>query len=129
MNIFAAVVLGWLWRRVKELAGWLAMLVPLYLGMPAEQQKTILAILTGQGGELSLAAAGGLLWYLWTQRESLLKTIRPQIVTPQGARIELDQLTPAAQHDVLVTAAQAKPRRTIASAVLDGLIDKLNRSR
>lgn len=129
MNILTSVALGWLGRRFQELGSLAAVVIPIYLAMPPEHQKAILAILTGQGGGLSISTAIGLVWYLWTQWQSYRATVKPQVVTPQGAKVELDQLTPAAQADVLVTAAQAKPRRTIANAVLDGLIDKLNRSR
>jgi len=123
MNILTSVALGWLGRRFQELGSLLAIIVPIYLGMPAEHQRGILAILTGQGGGLSISAAFGLGWYLWTQWQSYRATTRPQVVTDEGKRVETDKLAPAAQQTINAT-VKAAPK-----TILDALIDKLNKTR
>ena len=64
------VVLGWLWRRAQEIASLAGIFVPVYLAMPPHMQHDVQAIFTGQGGGLTISAAFGILWYLWTQRQS-----------------------------------------------------------
>lgn len=81
------VVMGWLWRRAQELAGLAFTLVPIYLAMPPSMQQDVQAIFTGQGGGLTISAAVGILWYLWTQWQSYRATVRPQVVTSDGQKI------------------------------------------
>lgn len=83
------VVLGWFWRRAQELAAWAFGLVPIYLAMPPAMQEDVRAILTGQGGGLSISAAVGIVWYLWTQLQSYRATTRPQLVTVDAKKIPL----------------------------------------
>lgn len=83
------VIMGWLWRRAQELSGLAFALVPIYMAMPPSMQKDIQAIFTGQGGGLTLSAAFGIAWYLWTQWQSYRATTRPQVVTTDGTKIAL----------------------------------------
>ena len=87
MGVAQNVVLGWLWRRAQELAGLAFTLVPIYLAMPPSMQQDVQAIFTGQGGGLTISAALGILWYLWTQWQSYRATVRPQVVTADGQKI------------------------------------------
>jgi hypothetical protein len=83
------VILGWLWRRAQELASLGGVLVPIYLAMPPSMQADVQAIFTGQGGGLSISAAIGLGYYLWTQWQSYQATVKPQVVTSSGEKIAL----------------------------------------
>jgi len=87
MGVAQNVVLGWLWRRAQELAAWAFTLIPIYLAMPPAMQEDVRAIFTGQGGGLTISAALGILWYLWTQWQSYRATVRPQVVTADGQKI------------------------------------------
>lgn len=89
------VIFGWLWRRAQELVSLGTVLVPIYLAMPPSMQHDVQAIFTGQGGGLTLSAAFGLLWYLWTQWQSFRATTKPQIVAADATKIELPQITKA----------------------------------
>jgi predicted flavoprotein YhiN len=133
MSILSSVALGWVGRRVLDWGGWLGTflltVIGLYNGLPPAAQTAVQAVLSGHWQDITLGSLIPMAALVWSQIASFRATVRAQIVTPQGAKVELDQLPPAAQQDVLVTASQAKPRRTIANAVLDGLIDKLNRNR
>ncbi|KKB12358.1 hypothetical protein VE25_07300 [Devosia geojensis] len=83
------VILGWLWRRVQELAGLALTLVPIYLAMPPSMQADVHAIFSGQGGNLTISAAIGLAWYLWTQWKSYRATVMPQVVTTDARKVPL----------------------------------------
>lgn len=135
MSILSSVALGWLGRRIPDWGGWIVAAVgfgmAIYSQLDPETQQAfgtaIQQIITGNWREISLghiATIIGVVLLAWSQRKSFKSTVRPQIVTPQGARVELDQLPPDAQHEVLVTAAQAKPRRTIANVIIDALARK-----
>jgi hypothetical protein len=81
------VVMGWLWRRVQEIASLAGVFIPIYLAMPPSMQQDVQAIFTGKGGGLTISAAVGIVWYLWTQWQSYRATVRPQVVTTDGQKI------------------------------------------
>lgn len=81
-----------LWDWGGQLAGWAGGLLALYGLMPSDMQHTLLAILGGRWGEISLASAGGFLIWAITQWRSYLATVKPQIVTKSGKRAELCEL-------------------------------------
>jgi len=95
-TLFSSVALNWWLRRLwdwgGQLAGWLGGLLALYGLMPAEMQHTLLALLSGRWGEISLASAGGFLIWAITQWRSYVATVKPQIVTKAGKRAELREL-------------------------------------
>ena len=78
---------GWLWRRVQELASLSTVFIPIYLAMPQSMKDDVHAIFTGQGGGLTISAAIGLGWYLWTQFQSYRATTVAQVVTKGGQKI------------------------------------------
>lgn len=94
--LFSSVAMQWWLRRLWDwggmLAGWLSGLLALYGMMPAEMQRTVLAILGGQWGDVSLAAAGGFIVWALSQWRSYVATVKPQIVTKDGRQAELSEL-------------------------------------
>ncbi|KQU96424.1 hypothetical protein [Devosia sp. Root105] len=74
------------------LAGWIGGLLTLYGLMPHEVQQTVLAILGGRWGDVSLAAAGGFIVWAFTQWRSYRATVKPQIVTEDGKQAEFREL-------------------------------------
>ena len=104
------VILGWLWRRAQEIAAWAFALIPIYLAMPPAMQQDVQAIFTGQGGGLTVSAAFGIIWYLWTQWQSYRATVVPQEVTTDGKKAELPKGSTAARQADAVAAAAPKPR-------------------
>lgn len=98
-NIFTAVsqnaATGWVARRVLEVGGWLGAVVPMIMALPPEHQAVIVAILTGQGGSLSIAAVIGFGVYIWSQIMSYRETVKPQVVTKDHKKLSIPELTEA----------------------------------
>jgi len=92
-SLISNVVLGWLWRRLQELLSVGIALASFYAAMPPDAQASISSILTGKGGGLTVTAAIGLIWYLWTQFQSWRATTRPQIVTDDKTKINLPTIS------------------------------------
>ena len=107
------VIFGWLWRRGQELGSLATILVPIYLAMPPAMQKDVQAIFSGQGGGLTITAAFGILWYLWTQFKSWRATVQPQVVTPSGEKIELPKQGVATSQVEALAKAAPTPRKTL----------------
>ena len=93
-SIFAGlagnVVVGWIRRRLLEVAGLVGAILPFIMAMPPEQQAIIIAVLTGQGGGLSIAAVFGFAVYVFGQWRSWRATVNPHVVGG-GEAIELTE--------------------------------------
>lgn len=127
MSILSSVALGWLGRRVLDWGG-IAIggtfgLIQFYNNMPPPLQVLVQKVATGHWQEITLGAVPGLLVWGWSQFQSFKTTTRPQVVTDEGKRVEMDKLAPAAQQTVNATV------RSAPKTILDALIDKLNRNR
>lgn len=113
-SIFIAVaqnvVLGWLWRRLQELVAFVAGLAPLFMMLPPEHQALVMAVLQGQGGGYSISAYIGFGLYLWTQWQSYRATVKPQVVTTEGRKVEIAKGTNTARQADAVAAAAPAPR-------------------
>jgi hypothetical protein len=107
-SIIQSAAAGWIGRRVQEMGSLAAMLLPVYLAMPPDMKDAVHAIFTGQGGGLTISAAVGLAWYLWTQFQSYRATVKPQVVTAEGKKIAIDPNTRAASQ--IDAAASVAPR-------------------
>jgi hypothetical protein len=118
-----SVVLGWLWRRAQELAGWVIGLLPLFLSLPAAHQETILSILRGEGGGLSISAYGGLALYLFSQWQSFRATVKDQVVAG-GKKVALPELGGATQVLVEEKVETAVERRRAKPNLLQILFGK-----
>jgi hypothetical protein len=112
-SIVQSAAAGWIGRRVQELGSLAAMLVPVYLAMPPEMKEAVHAIFTGQGGGLTISAAIGLAWYLWTQFQSFRATVKPQVVTGDGQKIAIAPNTRAASEIEARAVTAPKPARTL----------------
>ncbi|MET0337896.1 MAG: hypothetical protein ABW063_09045 [Caulobacter sp.] len=89
------VIVGWVRRRLLEVGGIVGLIVPFVMAMPPDQQAVLVAIITGQGGGLSIAALFGLGVYLFGQWRSWRATVNPQVVTSDKKKIEVPVLTEA----------------------------------
>ncbi|MBU1307412.1 MAG: hypothetical protein KKF33_18060 [Alphaproteobacteria bacterium] len=110
VSIAQNVVLGWLWRRLQELVAAVAGLAPLFLMLPPEYQKLIIAVMQGQGGGYTVSVYIGFVVYLWTQWQSWSATVKPQVVTSDGKKIPVAKDTRAASQIEAVATAAPKPR-------------------
>lgn len=86
-SIIQSAAAGWAWRRAQELGSLAGIFVPIYLAMPQSMKDDVHAIFTGQGGGLTISAAIGLGWYVWTQFQSYRATTMTQVVTAAGQKI------------------------------------------
>jgi hypothetical protein len=128
MSIFTSVALGWLGRRVLDWGGWLGSfllaIIGLYNGLPPVAQEAVQAVLSGHWQDITLGSLIPLTALVWSQVASFRATVRPQVVTPRGEKVELAKLAPAEQQAVTATVeASARPR-----TILEALADKLNKS-
>lgn len=89
------VIFGWVRRRLIEVGGILTAIIPFVLAMPPEQHAVLIAIISGQGGALSVAAALGFAVYVIGQVRSYIATVRPQVVTSDKKKLEVPVLTEA----------------------------------
>lgn len=83
-SIFNNVALQWLIRRVPEYSGIIVTLITFYNSMPAEQRAFIDAVLTGQGGGLTIGAAIGFALWAYAQIISFRSTTKPKEVAKVG---------------------------------------------
>ncbi|UXN74525.1 hypothetical protein N8D56_05125 [Devosia sp. A8/3-2] len=111
-SIIQSAAAGWIWRRAQELGSLATVLIPIYLAMPPHMQEDVRAIFAGQGGGLTISAAVGLLWYLWTQWQSYRATTVAQVVTAAGEKI-LPKPGSAAMERVETQAKAAPKRQTL----------------
>lgn len=109
-SIIQSAAAGWVWRRAQELGSLATIFVPIYLAMPQSMKDDVHAIFAGQGGGLTISAAVGLLWYVWTQFQSYRATTKAQVVTSAGKKLPL---TPVGSREAEAIAKLAPPRRTL----------------
>ena len=103
------VVMGWVWRRVLEVAGWLGVAASIYAGLPPEYQGVVLAILTGQGGTLTIGAGIGFAVYVWSQVMSYRATTKPQVVTGSKTKLDIPVLTDEQAKDMVERETGVRP--------------------
>lgn len=122
-SIIQSAAAGWLWRRVQELSSLATILIPIYLAMPKAMQADVMAIFTGQGGGLTISAAIGLGWYVWTQFQSFRATTKPQVVTTAGQKIT--PVPDSVAQERIETQAKAAPKQqTVAERIWDRITGK-----
>lgn len=131
MSILSSVALGFFGRKLLDVGGWVGGVAMAAFGFYAAatpaQQAVIGNILTGKWQDITLGALVPFIIWGWGQFMSYRATVRPQVVTSDGQKI---QSLPDSVQATVEAAATAVPRRkTIGSIVLDGLLDKLNRNR
>lgn len=103
--IFSHVLFGWVWRRVQELSGLALALVPLFLSLPPQYQDALKAVLTGQGGGLTISTAIGFALYVYGQWRSFSATTKNQIVIDGKKATDLGNL-PVITLDEMATQIQ-----------------------
>ncbi|MHA6732440.1 hypothetical protein [Devosia sp. A369] len=111
-SIIQSAAAGWIWRRAQELGSLATIFVPIYLAMPQSMKNDVHAIFSGQGGGLTISAAIGLGWYVWTQLQSYRATTVAQVVTKAGQKI-LPKPDSAAMGRVETQAKAAPKRQTL----------------
>lgn len=116
MGLFSSVALGWLGRRVLDYGGWLGSAImatiTFYNGLPPEAQTIVQLTLTQNWREITLGSLVPLFGLVVSQIQSFRATVKPQVVTPDGDKLRLDEL-PQGVEDTAVVVARSKPRKTL----------------
>jgi hypothetical protein len=90
MGILENVAVQWLIRRVPEWGGLIVTLVTFYASIPPHYQAIIVAIVTGQGGGLTVGALIGFAMWAYAQFISFRQTTKPKTVdTVAGKPVEI----------------------------------------
>ena len=84
MGFLNNVAVQWLIRRVPDIGGWVTFVVSIYLALPQEHKETVMAVLSGQGGGLTVSAVLGLAAFLYAQLISFRSTVKPKEVEKVG---------------------------------------------
>ena len=106
------VLVGFLLRWATELGGIFTILASAYFFATPEQQQAVQAILTGQGGQLSLNTYIGLFMYASGRFAAWRATVVPQVVTKDGEKI-MPKPESVAMERVESQAKAAPPRETL----------------
>lgn len=99
-------IAGWLGRRTLEVGGWLGAVLSIVAALPPEHQAVIVAVLTGQGGALSIAAVLGFAAYIWSQIMSFRATVKDHAVI-DGKKVPV--LTEGQAKDIEEAATGVRP--------------------
>ncbi len=81
----------------------------IYAGLPPEYQGVVLAILTGQGGTLTIGAGIGFAVYVWSQVMSYRATTKPQVVTGSKTKLDIPVLTDEQAKDMVERETGVRP--------------------
>lgn len=103
------VAMGWIGRRVGEIAALVATIAPVFLSLPPAYQDAFWEILQGRGGELTLATYVGIIGYVFAQWRSWRATVKPQVVTNTGKKVELPVLTEEDAKDMVERNTGVRP--------------------
>lgn len=79
-SILNNVAVQWLIRRIPEVGGLVVFLSTIIAAIPAEHMATLMAIMTGQGGGLTITALIGLGMWAYAQIISFRQTTNPKEV-------------------------------------------------
>lgn len=112
--IFQSVVIKWLTRRVLELGPIASGALSWWNSLSPNDQQTLLGILQGNWGLVTLGAAVSLAGYAW----SFISTVTPH-ATAHGVQVPVSQMTPTKKAEVkeAVATTVAKKRPTILDAI------------
>lgn len=116
MGPFSQVALGWIGRRLLDWGGWLGTALSFVLGvygaLPPSSQELVWLVLTGHWQTITLGMLLPALPLVISQIMSWRTTVRPQIVTPEGERVDpLKDMTTGERATTLRTAARAAKRK------------------
>lgn len=90
MNILENVAVQWLIRRVPEWGGLIVTVVTFYNSIPPQYQAIIVAIVSGQGGGLTVGALIGFALWAYAQVISFRQTTKPkQVEKVAGTTVEV----------------------------------------
>lgn len=88
---------GWLLRRIPDwggqLLGWLGGLFALFSQLDPATQAVLISVLQGNWHTVTLGSLAGVVLFVVGQWQSYRATVKPQVVTSEGTKIEVPVLT------------------------------------
>jgi hypothetical protein len=122
------VILGWLGRRALEVGGLAGTVLAAYMALQPNQQDIVNRILTGRWQDITLGAFIPFLIYIGSQVLSFRATVKPQVVTNDGKKIDMKKLPPQTRAEVNIGARQVAPPtqvggKGVVGEILGGLRD------
>jgi hypothetical protein len=108
-----SVAVQWLLRRIPEVFGLVSGLAAFVSAAPPEVQAVAMAVLTGQGGGLSIMAYIGVISWVYAQITSYRATVRPQAVVEDHGRLVSNPLSPAKATEVKQAVEHVSSGRTL----------------
>jgi hypothetical protein len=125
-QFFKNAAIGWVGRRAVEVGGLVTLLVNLYNSLPPAHQETIVEVLTGKGGGLTVGAVFGLALWLWSQFMSFRATTKDQMVA-DGKKVDSKKDLPKNKQvlvEEMVNVAVEKKKAERKPGLLDKLFGK-----
>ena len=107
--MFQNVVWGWLGRRAVEIGGLVGLVWSAYAALAPGQQDLVNRIVTGKWQDITLGALVPFLIYAGSQVLSFRATVKPQVVTPDGAKTDFKKLPPTTRAKVQIDAKKVTP--------------------
>lgn len=96
-GIVSSAGIGWLLRRIPDwggqLLGWLGGLAVLFMQLDPVTQAAVAAVLQGNWQNVTLGSLAGVILFGVGQWRSYRATVKPQVVTSGGTKIEVPVLT------------------------------------
>lgn len=116
------VLSGFLLRWLTELGGIFTIAASAYFFASPAQQEAVQAILTGQGGQLSLNTYIGLAIYAFGRWNAYRATTQAQVVTSDGKKIT--PMPGSVAQERIETQAKAAPK---APTIFESILAKLGK--
>ena len=108
-----SVAIQWLLRRIPEVFGIIGGIVTFASAAPPEVQAVAMAVLTGQGGGLSVMAYISVISWVYAQITSYRATVKPQAIVEDGGRLVSNPLTPSKAAEVKHAVESVNSGRTL----------------
>lgn len=124
--MLSSVALGWLGRRVLDWGGWvggtLFTIIQFYNSLPPGVQMIIQQVAEKRWTEITLGSLFIFVPYVWSQVQSFMATVKPQVVTEEGKRVPTNKLPEPVKETIEAKVApEARKRKTLAD-VVKGLV-------
>lgn len=113
-----SVAIQWLIRRIPEWGGLLATIIATIALAPPDVSNNIQAILSGQGGGLTLTAYLGMISWLYAQFISFRATNRAQAVVLEDGKLVTNTLAPRKETEVAEVVTNVSSKKSLLDIIL-----------
>ena len=125
--MFQNVIWGWVGRRAVEIGGLLGLVWSAYAALAPGQQDLVNRIVTGNWQDITLGALVPFLIYIGSQVLSFRATVKPQVVLPEGKKVDYKKLPPTTRAKVQIDAKKVPQPEVSAGGLGDFIKDFFTR--